>query len=289
MSIKTILVPIDGSEAGKSVLETARLVGLSFRAHLDVLHVQADSKEAVPLLGEGMSGAMIEEMIELADEEAVAKAGTARKAYDSFIGEHDIAVTERGPGGGGLSAAWLTETGREDDIVARLGRVADLIITARPGGNGDKPSMLTANAVLFETGQPVLFAPPEAPASVGKRIAVSWNGSVEGAKAVSAAMPFLTGADEVTILTVTTEKAVSRIGPEDFSARLAWHGIDAGIVSIEQSGKEVAAALLERCREAGADLLVMGAYTHSRVVQILLGGVTRHVLANAEIAVLMAH
>lgn len=289
MSFKSILVALDGSAAGQSVLSTAVAVANVLEAHLEVFHVRADSKEAVPLLGEGMSGAMIEEMIDLADRESAERARDARAAYDACIGANNLSVVERGPASG-VTASWHEETGREDEMVARHGRATDLIVAGRPSADAERPSMLTLHAALFETGQPVLVAPPTAPAGFGRKIAVAWNGSAEAARSVSAALPFLTAADEVTALAVETDKMLGRLAPEDLSSHLSWHGVEIGVRRVAvTAGTPVGQTLLTEAANAGADMLVMGAYTHSRVVQIILGGVTRYVLNNAEIPILMAH
>jgi nucleotide-binding universal stress UspA family protein len=289
MSFKSILVALDGSDAGEAVLATALTVGRAMSAHLEVFHVRADSKEAVPLLGEGMSGAMIEEMIDLADREADERASKARATYDAGIGGANLPVIETGPSDQGASASWHEETGREDEMIARYGRLADLIIAGRPRPDAERPSMLTLHAALFETGQPVLVAPPVAPSEIGRRVAISWNGSAEAARATSAAVPFLTAADEVVILNVETDKAVSRVGADSLARHLAWHGISARSERISQGAAPVGETLLAEAAKCNADMLVMGAYTHSRVVQIILGGVTRYVLNNATIPLFMAH
>jgi nucleotide-binding universal stress UspA family protein len=289
MSFKSILVALDGSAAGQSVLSTAVAVASALEAHLEVFHVRADSKEAVPLLGEGMSGAMIEEMIDLADRESADRARDARAAYETCIGANNLQVVERGPANG-VSVSWREETGREDEMVARHGRATDLIVAGRPRSDAERPSMLTLHAALFETGQPVLVAPPTAPARVGRKIAIAWNGSAESARAVSAAVQFLTAAEEVTALAIETDKMLGRLAPETLASHLSWHGVEIGVrrISVSQ-GKPVGQTLLAEAANAGADMLIMGAYTHSRVVQIILGGVTRYVLNNSEIPLFMAH
>ena len=126
MPIKSILVPLDGGEAGQYALAAAHRVAKSHSAHIEVFHVQADSKEAVPLLGEGMSGAMIEEMIDLADRDAAERSEAARRIYDEFRSANDIPVVEEGPAPEGASISWRQDVGREDEVVAYRGRRTDL-------------------------------------------------------------------------------------------------------------------------------------------------------------------
>ena len=286
MAIKSVLVPLDGTDAAKAAMETAFLVGRQLGAHVDVFHVRADPKHAVPLLGEGMSGAMIEEMIELAENEAEDRASKARQMFDEYCSRQSIAIVDRGPGSGEVSASWIEETGREDEAMARRGRVSDIIAVGRPTPDSDVPSTMTLNAALFETGRAVLVAPPEAPSVLGKRISIARNASAEAARAVAGAKPFITEAEQVTVLVVETP-GTPVSSAEDLVAYLAWHGVEATARVVVPGDRSPRAALLQECGEAG-DMLVMGAYTKGRVRQMLLGGFTRHVLAEAAIPMVMA-
>lgn len=287
MPIRTILAPIDGTEAAWPVLDAAFTVGRDLPAHIDVLHVRADSKNAVPLLGEGMSGAMIEEMIDLAEKEASGRAKSARDMFDDLRGRHSVPIAETAPGPDGASVTWIEETGREDEVTAQRGRLADLIVIARPTPEMDVTSRMTLNAAIRETGRPVLVVPPEPPQSLGRKVAVAWNGSAEAARAVRLAMDVISRAEEVSVLTVEGERT-SGARAAEFAAYLAWHGITARIRTLEYAERFAGEELLKACGDMGADLLVMGAYTQSRVRQLILGGVTRHVLEVAELPVVMA-
>ncbi|MFQ5619515.1 MAG: universal stress protein, partial [Rhodospirillales bacterium] len=149
-------------------------------------------------------------------------------------------------------------------------------------------SVMTLNAALFETGRPVLVAPPSAPAVLGRKVAISWNGSAQAARAVAAALPYIMRSDGVVILTVESDRTSASAAPE-LAAYLAWHGVRAETKFFSPTNRSIGAALLKECADAGADLLVMGAYTHSRMRQLILGGVTRHVLAEATVPLFMAH
>jgi nucleotide-binding universal stress UspA family protein len=280
------LVPVDGSDAAKPAIEAAILVGKRFSSHVVGFHVRANSKDAVPLLGEGMSGAMIEEIIELAEQEANKRSSKARQMFNDLCSERDIPMDDRAPGPEHASAAWIEETGREDEAVARRGRLSDLIVAARPTAEAESPSSLTRNAAIFETGRPVLVAPPKLPSVIGANISIFWNGSAQAARAVAAAMPFITDADTVTVINAEGEGETSS-GPADLATYLAWRGVTADTRTVAPGSRGVGEVLLDAC--ADCDLLVMGAYTHSRVRRLILGGVTKHVLSNAAMPVLMGH
>lgn len=287
MPIKTVLVPLDGTEEAQAVLDAAFSVAQDLGAHVEVLHVRADSKNAVPLLGEGMSGAMIEEMIDLAEKESSVRAEKARSMFDGACKRHDVPVVETPPGPGGPSAAWVEVTGREDEVTATRGHLADLIVVARPTPDTDVAMRMTLNAAIRETGRPILVVPPGITKVVGKKIAVAWNGSTEAARAVRLASAFLEDADEVFILTAEGG-ATHACAASQLASYFIWHGISAKTRTFEIGERIGGEELLRECKEVGADLLMMGAYTQSRVRQIIMGGVTRHVLAEAELPVVMA-
>ncbi len=291
MSIKTILIPHNGSKEANPALDVAFTLGHNLGAHVDVLNVSSDPQDAVPLLGEGMSAAIIEEMLQLSEKEAEERAARAKAAFDDACALYAIKAVDGPTPDGGPSAALQRVTGREDEMVALKGRLADLIVTARPTGDSQALSMMTINAALFETGRPVIIAPPSFPAlngGVGRKVAVSWNGSVEASRAVAAAMPLITRSGGVVVLTVDSDKTPANPAA-DLATYFAWHGVEAQTKSLTASGGQIGAALLEECKSIGADMLVMGAYTHSRMRQLILGGVTRHILGNAQIPVLLAH
>ncbi len=292
MAIKTILVPIDGDENVKHALESAFTFAQTFEAHVEVLHVCMDPKTAVPLLGEGMSGAMIEEMISLSERENKQRSGAAKKVFDDVCQAYSVSPSDAKPnpkiGGNEFTCCWVEETGREEEAIARHGRLNDVTVCSRPLEGCDFPSMATLNAALFETGHPVLLTPPNVSKSFGKHVAIAWNGSAEAARAVRMGLPFLAAAEKVSIVTAETDKTARKTA-DDLAVYLAWHGVNADPVYFSPAGHGVGEAMLLECGKIGADMLVMGAYTHSRVRQLILGGVTSHVLDSATIPVLMSH
>lgn len=287
MAIKTILVPIDGTETSRSALDVAFMLGRDLTAHVDVLHVATDPKDAVPLLGEGMSAAIIEEMIQLAENEASERTARTEAMFDDARGRFDLAIQESPPLGNACSTALIQSVGREDDLTAIKGRLADLVVVSRPTERTDTALAMTINAAIFETGRPVLVAPPQIPDAIGKKIAVSWNGSAEASRAVAAAMPLIVRSEGVVIMTAESDGTSSEVASK-LATYFAWHGVNAES-RILPGGSQVGEVLLEDCVVSGVDLLVMGAYTHSRMRQMILGGVTKHVLGCAELPVLMSH
>jgi len=284
---KILLAVVGDNDGGRAALDCALQIGRDQAAHVRVLHARNDPGLAIPMVGEGMSGAMVEEMMAVAEKEAKEREARAKALFEEYGERFRIRRLQAPSGAKEITAEWTVAVGNEEDVVARLGRVADLIVVGRAEGEDDPTAAATLNAALLETGRPVLVAPAKPPASVGRKIAIAWNGSAESARAVGAAMPLLARA-QVTILSVA-EEGPAGLAAGDLAAHLAWHGVAADVRNLDATGDSVGAALLAEATRAEADLLVMGAYTHSRWRQLIWGGVTRHVLEHASIPVLLAH
>jgi nucleotide-binding universal stress UspA family protein len=149
-------------------------------------------------------------------------------------------------------------------------------------------AMSILEAALFEGGRPILIAPPTAPTKMGENIVIAWNGSTETARTIAFSMPFLLKASEVTVISIN---GFGVAGPStaDVAHQLKRNGIPASSKDIPARDRRPGAAFLEEAASLGADLLVKGAYTQSRVRQMIFGGATDHILSNAELPVLMSH
>jgi nucleotide-binding universal stress UspA family protein len=286
MSIRKLLLPLTGTAAGEAALATALEIARAWGAHVLALHVRVDSRDVAPLAGEGLSGAMIEEMMTATETESLARANAVRAMFEATVAARGVPVGEPRAGERGPTASFAAITGREDDLVAQQARLADLTVVPHPDASDDVSSSEALHAVLFDSGRPVLIAPQQARAQLGRRICLAWNGTAESASAVYAALPWLHRAEAVRILTA---EEYQRRGPAapDLAGYLALHDIAAEIATFRPIDREVGAGLLKAATEFGADLLAMGAYSHSRLRQLLLGGVTRHVLEHATLPVLM--
>lgn len=290
MSIRSILTPVDGGRDNKAIVENALELARVFNAHVDVLHVRPDPRDAVPLFGEGLSGDMIEDMITSADRETAQRASDLHQMFDDLCAERDIAQLS-GPGGGedAITAAWREDVGREDDIVSWRGRLADLVITARPGEDASPMRSLSLHAVLFECGRPVLALPVDPDVKeIGRVIAIAWNGTAQAARAVHAAMPLITRAYEVNVLTCESERT-HPTAADELAEYFGWWGVTPKVASFPPTEDGAGDAILKQAEELGADLLVSGAYSHSRLLQTVLGGVTSAMMDGAKIPVFFSH
>jgi nucleotide-binding universal stress UspA family protein len=275
MTYATILALADGGPTSDAVLNAAVRLGRQFRAQLEVVHLKADPSSLVPVVGEGMSGALIEQMIDSMTRMLETRAKQARDAYDRVVAPS------------GVTATWREISGPGPENLATAGRFADLTILARPAGEDSVTQSAVLDAAVFDTGRPVMIVPAGSAAAIGERVAIAWNGSAYSAHAVSGAMPLLKAAKQVTIVAVGEDDKAAPAAA--LASYLARHDVAAAVARTDLGHQSVGHAILERTAALGADLLVMGGYGHSRLREMILGGATRHVLNNATLAVLMAH
>jgi nucleotide-binding universal stress UspA family protein len=279
--MKTILVPTATHDVMHSVLETALLAARRFDAYLEGFAIRPLITEYVPV---DMVGGLTWTRDDITDEQAIRQ---SRETFDRFMGERGVSRFNAGAGRKGYG--WLENASAGDTFVSSYARIFDITVLGRPTSGQAEPSMATLEAVLFESGRPILIAPPTAPTKLGDVIAVGWNGSTETARTIAFAMPFLKQASRVVIITV--EGGPVNQGPpgEDLARNLRLNGVAAEAMTVRTERRTSGDTLLRATASVGADLLVKGAYTQSRLRQMIFGGTTSHVLAEATVPVLMAH
>jgi len=277
MTYRKLLLPLSETPCGQAAIATGFAVAQLWQAHLAGLIVQADSRDVAPLAGEGLSGAMIEDMMAATERDGAGRAARLRALFEAGLAA----------AGAGIGASMETMRGREEDVVPAQARLADLTILPHPDRSEDESVAGSLHAVLFDSGRPVLIAPRAPPREIGARCCVAWNGTVESSAALAAMLPWLERAEAVLVLHAG---AYQRRGPAaaDVLPYLALHGVSAEVSEFAPLNRDVGAGLLGAAAAFGADLLGMGAYSHSRLRQLILGGVTRHVLQNATVPILMS-
>ncbi|RMD89141.1 MAG: universal stress protein [Alphaproteobacteria bacterium] len=239
-------------------------------------------------MGEGLTADAIQDLVDAAEREGRARAAKSQAIFESAREAAGVASGDGIDGGETASASWEEAVGFVADRAGRAARLADLTILAQPGeGSADEGGELL-NEVLFRSGRPLLMVPAGATADTGAHVIVSWNGRAECARTVAAALPLLKTAQRVTLLHVGEEHP-DRPGLEALRIYLARHGIESEAVRREAEGVSVADAILAAMQDCGGDMLVMGAYSHSRWREMILGGVTRHAIQHAAVPVLMSH
>jgi nucleotide-binding universal stress UspA family protein len=287
MSVRKFLLPISSSASAGGALQTGLMLAKMWNAHLQVLHISTDTTEIVPFAGEGLSGAMIADMMTATEREGQARVQILRDLFEAATEAAGVPVGTALRGMNEASACFTTLMGREEELVAQKARLADLTIVPHPQAGEDVAAAGVLHAVLFDAGRPVLLAPLVQPASIGKRIAIAWNGTANAAAALGSAMPFVRQAEAVRVLVCDD---YFRPGPNgaDVVEYISHHGVSADVMQYYPVNRVTGAGLLAAAASFDADLMILGAYsTASRLRQLILGGVTRYVLENAQLPVLM--
>ena len=186
----------------------------------------------------------------------------------------------------GLEAEWRASDDSGPTAIGVIGRAFDMIVMPQPGALPKMPESVFETA-LFDSGRPVLVVPAGFAGMVGRKILFAWNGSTESARAISLAMPFLRKAEEIHVVSVEGSFVPGPTAVE-IAQLLSLHGLNATGEHIKPSAKTVGQALVERAHALGSDMIVKGAYTQSRLRQMIFGGVTRHLILSAPMPVLFS-
>ena len=190
----------------------------------------------------------------------------------------------------GVPAEWRCEEGDPIRLMIRHGRYADLVMLPRESAGWKEAAAYLMGEMVMGMGRPVLIVPSAGRfTTIGGRVLVAWNGSREATRAVHDALPILRRADSVIVLSVNPPDAASHMPGADISAHLAAHGVTVTAQRSIAPDIEVGDVLLNAVADEGADLLVMGAYGHTRLRELVLGGVSRHILMHMTVPVLMSH
>jgi nucleotide-binding universal stress UspA family protein len=278
--MKTILVPTEQHDLMRSALQSALLLGRKFDSYIEGFALFPAMVELYAL----DSGVPLP--IEVKEHDAEV-ARESRRMFEAFMAEHGVSRAQPTPAT--LSFDWLEKVPDGDAIVGSYGRVFDVVVLGRPGsGRGSRPSMATIEAALFEAGRLVLIAPPTPPQRMGDNILIAWNCSTEQARTTALAMPVLQKASRVTVLTVQGGTVPGPTG-EQVARHLERNGIRCDALTVSPQGRSTGEAILAHAAAQNCDLLIKGAYTQSRLRQMMFGGATRHLLTNATLPILMAH
>ncbi|NCU19555.1 universal stress protein [Candidatus Falkowbacteria bacterium] len=279
MSYKSILTIVTDPAASEAQLETAIAMARREDAHLDVLCLGVDRTQTGYYYA-GASAYVHQETIERAQAEAAAAELQVRNLLDA----QDIRWAVEGV---------VAQMGAISTIVGLRARFADLVVQARPYGKSRTQDAETVvEAAMFDGHAPVLIVPDQdSPLPAPRRVIVAWNQSTEALTAIRRALPILKAADLVDITIIDPPAH----GPErsdpggQLSQMLARHGVHAEVSVLAKTMPRVSDVINRHVRDTSANMVVMGAYGHSRFREAILGGATRYMLEMAEVPVFMAH
>jgi nucleotide-binding universal stress UspA family protein len=286
MALKDILVHLDTTEASRTRLRLVAALAAQHDAHLTALHVVDVALPAMvagdPSGGAAALGALLDRL----REDALADAARVEAEFRELLRRE------------GLAGEWRLIEGMTPHQVALNARYADLVVIGQedPEGGGiaaGGSSGVIVEQALFASGRPVLIVPYAGRfEAIGRRVLVGWNASREAARAVNDALPLLARAETVAVLAANPEDDPGTHGDlpgADIALHLARHGVTVGATRTVAPDMNAADLLLNQAADMNADLLVVGAYGHSRVRELVLGGVTRSLLRQMTVPVLMSH
>ena len=293
MGFKDILVALDTAPAARGRIELAAALAERFGAHLIGLHTTV-AAHAPRERGyfDYFDQSLLDPLYRDFEEKMEADAELARSLFEEIAGRH------------GVSAEWRAASGYPSEMTAMHGSYVDLIVLGQLDPDDTLAPLFRPlpEEVALAVGRPILVIPYAGSwTQIGRRVLVGWDASREATRAINDAMPLLAGAETVTILAVDPPQGLGDHGPAgypgghgetpgaDIALHLARHGVKATTEATVSAGIGAGNALLSRASDLEADLLVMGGYGHSRVRELLLGGVTRTILESMTLPVLMAH
>ncbi|MEE3281231.1 MAG: universal stress protein [Pseudomonadota bacterium] len=275
-----ILLPFNNTQPTATVLDAARQMA-GTHGYVE----GAFCRQVLPIIaGEGITlpGDYLAEF----EEEGRQQAEAARLKYLELLEARDI------PFGGldvsGFRAGWTEMVGSGPEGVGEYARLFDLVILGRSVEDSAVDWKTAAEAVMFDSGRPLLIVSDEIPATIGRKILLAWNGSTETARTLTGAMSILTDIDEVLVVTVDGA-IVSGPAGEDVCRHLNASGISSTAQTIDRGTSSVAQAVLEAADKFSADLIIKGAFTHSRLRQLIFGGPTSELLSASTLPILLSH
>jgi nucleotide-binding universal stress UspA family protein len=278
MALKDIIVPIDTTDAGKSRVEAAIAIASAHDAHITGVAVLY--RPYIPPHAEVEISAEILEMRQKTLRESAEEAGAM------FQARMDQA---------GCSSDWRIVEGDPIDVLSEQARYGDLLIVSQNPSAGDllPGGHEMPDRVILSAGRPVLVVPYiYKEGTIGKHPLVAWDAGRMAARAVHDAMPILKKAENVTIMVANPEAGADGHGDlpgADLAAHLARHGVNATADHTVSPDMDIGELLLSRVADDSADMLVLGAYGHARWRELVLGGVTAHILEHMTVPVLMSH
>jgi len=273
---KTIMVHFAGTKADETVFLEAVGLARACGAHLECTHVRPGLGQLVNIAAGNAVGLGVEpnigELLEALKDGAAERAAAARGTFAILSKAQSIRLAEK-PDGGGLSANFVEKTGNEIEILIEGSRGHDAVIVAGGGSKGGLRAGDSAR-LLVESGRPLILTPSAKSTAAGGNAlgvaAIAWKPTPESSRAIAAAIPLLTKAKKVIILTASEGSYdADRDEARTLSSYLAWHGINAETKKVLAAGRSSSEAVLDAVRDARADMLVMGAYGRGRLSEIV--------------------
>lgn len=284
--MRSILVHLEPSTVLPSILTSAHLAARQFASYIEGYHMRPGQPDVIAAGADGFVAAA-PDLVAGFEREAKERSELASSLFEEFIAANNLKrASEAEPGE--LCADWRIETTGGQAAIGARARVFDMVVMGRPIEGQLAPNMAALESALFDSGRPILVAPPNAPSAMGRHVVIAWNGSSESARTVAFGMPFIQQAEELTVLTIEKGMVPGPSGAE-LASNFERRGLKCRFEHIEPGQASVGEAILRETARLGGDLMIKGAYTQSRLRQMIFGGATSHILAKANLPVLMAN
>lgn len=289
MSANIVLVPVNGSKSDAGSLHTALCLTKIIGGHIRVAFIRPKPEISSRSFHEELYPGAFKAIVAAIRRQWDETSKKSQHQFETWRTANQLHSAYEPAPGMTVSAEWQEFIGAADDVLQGIGLLADVIVLPRPNDAFDADSYGRFETGLLQTGRPVVLAPHRQghDFAIG-RILVAWNRSPQAARAVSSALPLLRHASDVGIV-LKPEGRLSRDSVAVLVDYLKWHGVRATIVANPKKSNPAPEAILAAAKAFRANLLVMGAYTHSRLRETILGGATLHVSSNATIPVWFSH
>jgi nucleotide-binding universal stress UspA family protein len=288
--MKNILVPLGGGDSDETVFHTALAVAEPLAGHLRFIHVRMGAAEAARYTPHAAfaRGPAIRNTLQYLAADANARSVAAAQRVRALCARSSIAMAEAPRAEDAVTASWQEEEGSAIERLIFHARHSDLVVMARAQrSDGLPPDRL--ETLLMACGRPLLIAARAAPGSLMGTIAVCWKETAEAARALGTTMPLLRKARQVVFVGVKERDEDVAAALDDLVRQVRWHGVSATARAIAADGRPTSELLAATAKEAGACLMVMGAYGRSRAREVLFGGCTQAALEQADLPVLLVH
>lgn len=287
MKFKQILVPLTGESKASHVVDVAFQVARESRAHVVGTDTVSDPGPFLDQTGVGMMAGYYDELFKSAEKIQAQKRANAMTVFEDGRKKAGVSLADKPGSTTDVSAQWVAGSAYNGATVSMLGRLSDLIVVNQPGEKASYAELQVFESAAFTARRPILVVPPGC-TQLGARAAIAWNGSVEACGAVEGALPLLCNLDGVDIIQVG-DIPVGNASSEALANYLGWHSIAAKIRKATDKSRATGQIIMDEAKAAGATFMVLGAYTHSPLRELILGGVTQSMIGRGALPMIMAH
>jgi nucleotide-binding universal stress UspA family protein len=281
--VKTVLLPFCDDDVSQHAFELSTRLVRDVEGYVEGLFILRRPQ----ILDSGEGDMLADSQFKELEDETRLAADRARTRFEACAADRGLPIAAT-TAGNGPTAGWQEIEGTEDFVIGSHGRLFDLIVIGREFGRHWLNWRMLAESALFESGRPVLLAPQAPAGTCGENVTIAWNASTETARTVAFSVPLLRRARSVTVLSVEGWGVPGPSGNE-LAVYLTRTGVRATARTVPKDGRSPGETVLHDCARSGTDLLIKGAYTQSRLRQLIFGGATRHIMAHAQLPVILSN